>query len=90
MTSSYLEITYRRGKALAGYLYLPREAGDRSERSEKHAAGLVVDYAADGRPIGIEITTPARVTLADINELLVSLDQPTLTEQDLAPLNSAA
>jgi hypothetical protein len=82
----YLEMTYRHGKPLAGYIHLPRRDGDRVARSQKAAPGLVVDYAADGRPIGLEITSPATVSLQAINELLLTLHQQTLTEAELAPL----
>ena len=83
---TYLEMTYRQGRPLAGYLYLPRREGDRVARSQKAAPGLVVDYAADGRPIGLEITSPSRVSFQAINDLLLSLHQPTVTEEELSPL----
>jgi len=88
-TRSYLEVTYRHGRPLAAYLFLPRRARDRSARTHRAAPGLVVDFARDGRPIGIEITTPSRVTLTAINRVLRSLGVPTLTRADLAPLRAA-
>ena len=54
MKHSYLDVTYRKGRALAAYLYRPRRDGDTSHRTEQVAGGLIVDFAADGRPIGIE------------------------------------
>ena len=75
MKRSYLEVTYRHGKPLAAYLYLPRRPGDVSARTEKRAGGLLVDYAADGRPIGIELTSPANVSLAAINDVVASVDE---------------
>ena len=82
----YLEMTYRHGKPLAGYLYLPRKEGDRVVRSQQAAPGLVVDHASDGRPIGVEITSPSAVSLQAINKLLVDLHQQTLAQEELAPL----
>lgn len=82
----YLEMTYRHGKALAGYLYLPRIEGDRVQRSRKAAPGLVVDYAPDDRPIGVEITAPSAVSIEAINNLLAELHQETLDKEELAPL----
>ncbi|MHC4294159.1 MAG: DUF2283 domain-containing protein [Planctomycetota bacterium] len=82
----YLEMTYRHGKVLAGYLYLPRRAGDEAVRSQKAAPGLVVDYATDGRPIGIEVTAPSVVSLETINQILAELHQETLNKEELAPL----
>ncbi len=82
----YLEMTYRRGKPLAAYLHLPRKEGDKVVRSRKAAAGLVVDYAADDRPIGVEITSPSGVSLESINKLLAALHQQALSQEELAPL----
>jgi len=83
---TYLEITYRHGKPLAGYLHLPRRDGDRAVRSQKHPGGLVVDYAEDGRPIGIEITSPSSASPETINDLLEQLHISSVGEQELAPL----
>jgi hypothetical protein len=86
---SYLEVTFRRGRPLAAYLYLPRRARDRSARTRRAAPGLVVDLAADGRPIGIEITAPSRVTVTALNRILRSFGLSPLTRADLAPLRAA-
>jgi uncharacterized protein YuzE len=82
----YLEMAYRHGKCMAGYLYLPRRQGDSAARSQEAAPGLVVDYAADGRPIGIEITSPSAVSPEAVNALLVQLHQEALAREELAPL----
>lgn len=84
-----LEVTYRHGQPFAAYYRLPRLAGDRVERSRPHEAGLVVDLAADGRPIGIEITEPARTDAATFNRLLVSLGLEPVDASVLAPLTAA-
>ncbi len=42
-----------------------------------------------GKPIGIEITAPGKVTIADINAVLASVDAPVLTAEDIAPLRAA-
>jgi len=89
MRHSYLEVTFRGGRALAAYYYLPRRDGDRSARAERVAEGLVVDFAGDGRPIGIEITTPSRLVLSELNQLLVRLGQRQVAREDLAPLAAA-
>jgi hypothetical protein len=86
---SYLEVTFRHGRPLAAYLYLPRRARDRSARTRRAAPGLVVDLAADGRPIGIEITAPSRVTVTALNRVLRSFGLSPLTRADLAPLRAA-
>lgn len=86
MKHSYLEVTFRKGRPLAAYYYLPRREGDRSSRTEAADGGLVVDFAADGRAIGIEITSPSRLELAGLNRLLQRLGQPPVASSDLAPL----
>jgi len=82
----YLEITYRRGTPVAAYFYLARRPGDVSARSVAGEAGLVTDYAADGRPIGIEITAPSVLTLPLFNAALAAANQPPAAPDDIAPL----
>lgn len=89
MKTRYLEVTFRKGKPLAAYLYLPREPGAKSARTELMGSGLLVDYQADGRPIGLEITVPDKVTLDQINSILKQLNLPLLDPQELAPLQAA-
>ena len=85
----YLEVTYRKGKPLAAYLYLPRNTGDTSVRTTQHEPGIVTDFAADGRAIGIEITAPNHITLDSLNRALAAANQPPATANDLAPLLAA-
>ncbi len=89
MTEPYLEITYRRGRPLAAYLYLPRGRRDRSHHCERATAGLVIDFTRAGKPIGIEITAPTKVTVSSLNRVLRSLGIPPLTVADLSPLRAA-
>lgn len=89
MKESYLEITYRRGRPIAAYLYLPRASRDKSQRTEKAPGGLIIDYTRGGKPIGIEITAPGKATLAAVNRILKELDFPPITRADLAPLRAA-
>jgi len=89
MKHSYLEVTYRQGRPLAAYYYLPRYEGDTSARTESVGEGLVVDFSGDGRAIGIEITAPSRFNLATLNEVLVRLGQAQVRPEDLAPLAAA-
>jgi len=70
MKSKYLEITYRKGKVMAAYLYLPREVGERSLRTEKFTEGILIDYGKFDQPIGIEITDPRKIRANIINEIL--------------------
>ena len=86
MTHRYLEITYRQGRALAAYLYLPRQAGDKSVRVEPHGPGYLVDWTEDGRPIGIEMPAPSQVTLEGLNDVLAGLRLDPLEPQEASPL----
>jgi hypothetical protein len=86
MKTRFLEITYRKGKPLAAYLYLPRNPGDTSKRTEQYDSGLVVDYAEDGRSIGIEITAPSKLTLVALNHALAAANQEPATADEVAPL----
>jgi len=89
MKHSYLEVTYRKGRPLAAYYYLPRRDGDTSARTERLDGGFVVDFSADGRPIGIEISSPRRFDLAVLNEALKRLGQEPVRAEDFAPLVAA-
>ena len=89
MKNAYLEVTFRHGRPLAAYLYLPRGRSDKSYRTERAAPGLVIDFTRSGKPIGIEITAPAKLSAAALNRILRRLRLPTVTRADLAPLRAA-
>lgn len=89
MKHPYLEITFRRGRPFAAYLYLPRSGGAKSVRTAEARPNLVVDYAADGTPIGIEILAPTQVEASEINAVLAELNLDPLPAADLAPLRAA-
>lgn len=89
MRTSYLEVTYRQGRAIAAYYYLPRRPGQHSVRTRRVEAGLLVDYARGGRAIGVEITTPGTLSVAAFNRVLRELGFPPVKRQDLAPLIAA-
>ena len=89
MKESYLEVTFRHGRPIAAYYYLPREPTAKSVRTRRVEPGLVIDDTADGNAIGIEITAPAKVSLAALNAVLRELGQPPASEADLAPVLAA-
>ena len=76
----YLDVTFRKGKVMTAYFYLPRNPGEKSQRTEQHGEGILIDYSKDGRPIGIEFTVPDQ-----ISALLQQLNQ-VLTQQNVAPI----
>ena len=89
MKHTYLEVTYRKGRPVAAYYYLPRRDDDKSARTEQVGGGLLVDYSSDGRPIGIEISSPSRLDLGELNDVLTKLGQERVRPEDLAPLVAA-
>ena len=89
MKQPYLEVTFHHGRPLAAYYYLPRKPGEKSARTRRVEPGLVVDFAKSGRPIGIEITTPAKFSLAAMNRVLRELGFAAATRNELAPVVAA-
>ncbi len=90
MSSTFLTITYRKGKAMAAYLQLPRQPGDKAARTKQAEQGILIDFAPDGRPIGVEITSPSTTGLETINRVLKSLNLEPVGASELAPLTNAA
>jgi uncharacterized protein YuzE len=89
MKGRYLEVTFRKGRPIGAYLYLPRRGAERAVRVTKASPSLLIDYDASGKPIGIEITAPARVGPTALNKVLVRFGQPRLGPEDRAPLMAA-
>jgi uncharacterized protein YuzE len=89
MKEPYLEVTFRHGRAMAAYLYLPRDPEEKSARTKRVEPGLIIDFTASGKPIGIEITAPGQISLAVINRILEELGRSPVTQADLAPLLAA-
>lgn len=89
MNTLSLEVTYRKGKPFAAYLYLGRSPGQKSARTEEAAPELLIDYAEDGTPLGIEIVSPGHVTIDEILGVFdtLGIGRPDLSE--LAPLQAA-
>lgn len=88
MRDRFLEVTYRQGRPWAAYVYLPRRPGESGVRVEPREGEILVDRAADGRAIGIEILNPTAVTLESLNEVLAELALAPLTAREVAPLQA--
>lgn len=86
MKDRYLEVTFRKGKPMAAYLYLPRAPGAKSARTEKMGGGLIVDFDERGVAIGVEILSPTQVSLQHLRSVLdrlgIILDDP----NELSPI----
>lgn len=89
MKLPYLEVTFRHGRPIAAYYYLPRAANQRCVGSRRLEPGLVIDFAADDQAIGIEITAPSVLSLQALNAVLRELGQAPASEADLAPMIAA-
>ena len=89
MNEPYLEVTFRHGRPMAAYYYLPRRPGQKSYSSRRVEPGLVIDFSRSGRPIGIEITAPNAISLDAFNRVLRELGLEVLKRSELAPLLAA-
>ena len=89
MKEPYLEVTFRRGRPIAAYYYLPRRPGQKSYRSLRIEPGMVVDLGRSGKPVGIEITAPQLISQAILNRVLKRFGMPAAKSADLAPLKAA-
>jgi len=50
---------------------------------------MIIDFAQDGRVIGVEIIAPALVTVSNLNQVLNELGVPPIAGEDLTPLKAA-
>jgi hypothetical protein len=89
MKRPYLEVTFRKGKPIAAYLYLPRASGVKSARSVEVRPTVLVDYAATGEPIGSEMTSPGNVDASLVNAVLAEIGAAPVGPAELAPLHAA-
>jgi uncharacterized protein YuzE len=89
MSTFSLQVTYRKGKPFAAYIYLTHAPGTKSARTEQIGPELLIDYAADGSPLGIEIVSPGHVSEDEIVTIFdrLGLDRPSAAE--LGPLRAA-
>jgi hypothetical protein len=86
MKHRYLEVTFRKGRPLAAYLYLPRSAGAKAARTVNAGRGVRIDFDARDVPIGVEITAPALVTVSELNAVLAPLGIEGIEPEEWAPL----
>lgn len=90
MKTPYLEVTYRKGWPLAAYLYLPRDTSEKSVLGDKREPGMIVDLTEEGEAIGIEITAPGMITIADLNAVLHDYEIPLVSGEEFSPLEAAS
>lgn len=84
-----LTINYRAGKSYAAYLTLPHAVGVKSHRQREMSPGIIVDFDRLGRPLGIEMLEPRRVTWTKLNRIMDKLEMPRLPREWVRPLRAA-
>jgi uncharacterized protein YuzE len=89
MNTISLPVTYRNGKPFAAYIYLARTPGQRSVRTREISPEILIDYAADGSPLGIEIVSPGYVAEEEITRAFAALGLAPPAAAELAPLRAA-
>jgi hypothetical protein len=89
MSRPSIEITYRAGKMIAAYISLGGASSARCSSTREMAPGMVIDFARDGRAIGLELALPKSATLVGVNRVLRSVGAAPLRRTDFAPLRVA-
>ena len=89
MTIPSIEVTYRSGHAIAAYIQLDERSRAACRSTREAAPGLVVDFAGNGRAIGLEVVSPRTATLAAVNRVLRAVGATPLRRIDFAPLRVA-
>ena len=82
----FLEVSYRKGKPFAGYLYLSAARPRTPCRTEEIRPGVLIDTGEDGEPLGIEFLSPGSVTLDDLRAIEAHLRGARLQREDLRPI----
>ena len=88
MSSITIQVTYRRGKPLAAYIYLSGRKGRKSVRTEEFRPDLLID-AEDGSPLGIEVLSLSQ-TSDDLYAVFDHLGLNRPDPRDLQPILEAA
>lgn len=89
MSALSLQITYRKGQPFAAYIYLAGRPGQKSIRTVEVSPEVLIDYAADGTPLGIEVVSPTHVSAEEINRAFDVLGLSRPSPAELAPLRAA-
>lgn len=82
----FLEVTYRKGKPFAGYLYLSETPPHEPCRTEEVRPGVLVDIGSDGEALGIEFLSPGSVTPEDLRAIERHLHGVAVPTEDLDPI----
>lgn len=88
MSDVFLEMSFRRGKAFAAYLHLRHESA-KVARTKEIRPGLLVDFADDGAPIGVEIVNPLQTDAETVIAVISEVRGGPVSIEELAPLSAA-
>jgi hypothetical protein len=83
-----LEITFRSGRPLAGYLHFAKKSA-KARATRELAPNLVGDFGGRGELLGLEVLAFDKATLSRINRVLASCGVEPLAERELATLRAA-
>jgi uncharacterized protein YuzE len=89
MSAFSIQVTYRKGRPFAAYIYLQRKPGQKSARTERVSDDVLIDYSADGTAIGIEVVAPGHVSIQEINEAFDRIGLARPQPDELRPLQAA-
>ncbi len=81
-----LTISYRGGEPYAAYLTLAHPLKAKVYRTRALENEILVDFARDGQPLGIELLDPRRTTLTRLNRIMRRLRLPPLRQEMVRPL----
>jgi len=89
MSEVFLEVSFHEGRPFAAYLHLPRARGAKIASTKEIRPGLLVDFAADGKPMGVEIVNPAQTSAETVLEVIAEVHAGPVSLQELSPLRAA-
>ncbi|MDE2812514.1 MAG: DUF2283 domain-containing protein [Gemmatimonadota bacterium] len=89
MKTVSLQITYRKGKPFAAYINLAHQHSQKSVRTEAVTEDLLIDYAQDNTPLGLEVVSPGMVSIDEIQRVFDRLGLGRLEPAELEPLKAA-
>ncbi len=89
MKAMSIQVTYRKGRPFAAYIYLRRRLGEKAVRTEEINEDLLVDFGQENQPLGIEVMNPEAVGMDAILGVFDTLGLSRPDPIDLGPLQAA-
>ena len=89
MNALSIQVTYRRGRPFAAYIYLRHRPGQKALRTEEVGEDLLVDFGEGDQPLGIEVVNPGAVGIDEVLRVFDELGLGRPDPRDLGPLQAA-